>query len=138
MNKQNEILKTEHAKQLKWLDKQISDAKSSLFLNPKVAMKEYEALGKDLIPDPLDVESFMNRYLTESAKKRLITTLKVAATRAKKGLAYQVNLEDKNKAKLEYLATKTGMKKADIINKLIEMADLEVITKKEEQLEITL
>lgn len=139
MSKTSEILKTEHAKQLLWLDGQIRKNNTRIFVNPKKAIEFYEGLqSNSLIIEHADIEKFMARFLSDSGKKKLITTLRVAETRAKSGATVQVRLKTKNKDKLDYLVSKTGMKKVDIINKLIEMADLTTVTKTEKQLEITL
>ena len=139
MSKANEILKTEHTKQLKWLDGQIAKNDNSIFVNPKTAIDNYEALkDESLVISNDEIEKYIARNLSEAGKKKLITTLRVAETRAKAGAKLQVTITEKNKSKLDYLADKTGMKKVDIINKLIEMANLSTVTKTEQQLEITL
>ena len=141
MLKAAEILKTNHTAQLKWLDNQIKKGNDSIFLNAKLAMTAYKRLqNKSMgIIDDKDVEKLIGERLTDDAKKKLITTLRVAKTRAeKKGFQLQVNITYSNNEKLKILMDETGMKKQDVINKLIELADLEKITKTEEQLEITL
>lgn len=140
MAKSTEILKTNHIAQITWLDNQIRKNNLSIFMNAKRAMVAYEKLqSKEMgqISDK-DIEKFMASRLSESGLKKLVTTLRVAETRAKSGFALQATITAKNKAKLDYLASKTGMKKNDIINKLLEMSDIRVLEKTEEQLEITL
>ena len=140
MSKAAEILKTNHLAQITWLDNQIRKNNLSIFMNAKRAITAYEQLQSaniGLVSDK-DVEKFIASRLSTSGTKKLITTLRVAETRAKSGFALQTTITTTNKNKLDYLAFKTGMKKNDIINKLLELANLEKITKTEEQLEITL
>lgn len=141
MSKASEILKTNHTAQLKWLDGQIKKDNMSIFLNAKLAMTAYKRLqNKNMgIIDDKDVEKLIGDRLTDEAKKKLVTTLRVAETRSKKnGFQLQATITYSNNEKLKMLMTETGMKKQDVINKLIELADLKKITKTEEQLEITL
>jgi len=140
MAKSNEILKTNHIAQLKWLDGQLRKNNMSIFLNGKIATDAYEKLNQDsvgLISNE-DVEHFVATKLSEQGIKKLITTLRVAESRSKSGFPLQANITEKNKSKLDYLTAKTGMKQNEVINKLIEMSDLQSLTKTEEQLEITL
>lgn len=139
MLKSNELLKTDHTRQLNWLGNQIEKDNNSIFLNPKLANTAFKELqNSSLIPDNEDVENFMNRYLSDIGKKKLITTLRVALSRAKADYRLQINLTYKSNAKLEYLKSKTNLSKQEIINKLLEEATLRVFEKKEEQLNITL
>lgn len=140
MAKAIEILKTNHTAQIKWLDNQILKNNLSIFLNAKRALTAYNKLKADNMGQISDqeVEKFVSSRLSETGMKKLITTLRVAETRAKSGFTLQATITVQNKQKLDYLAAETGMKKNDIINKLIELADLRRITKTEEQLEITL
>lgn len=139
MIKADELLKTEHTRQLTWLDNQIKKGENSIFLNPKRANTAYKKLQKEsLIIDDLDVEKFIGRYLSETGKKKLITTLRVALNRTKSQERLQINLTPKNGAILDYLKHETKLTKQEIINKLIENADLSIFKNKEEQLEITL
>jgi hypothetical protein len=135
---------------LNWLRNQFTKHRGSIFLNPEIAQLHYMELltvdvkGKrinvsnDMI-SPLEVEDFVDRFLSENALKRLKTTLRVSAHRAaKNGFPLQVNISYSSKQKLDFLARKTGLKKNEIIDKLIELSDLDKVIKKEEQLEITL
>jgi hypothetical protein len=140
MTKPTEILKTNHVAQSIWLDGQLRKNNLSIFLNAKIAIAAYEKLNSDcmgLISDS-DLEEFISSRLSKNGMKKLITTLRVAESRSKNGFALQASITQDNKNKLDYLASRTGMKKNDVINKLIELADLSVLTKTEEQLEITL
>jgi ATP-dependent exoDNAse (exonuclease V) alpha subunit len=140
MTKSIKILKTNHVAQSIWLDGQLRKNNLSIFLNAKIAVAAYEKLKSDnmgLISDS-DLEEFIASRLSEIGIKKLITTLRVAESRSKNGFALQASITQANKRKLHYLSGKTGMKKNDVINKLIELADLRVLTKAEEQLEITL
>lgn len=139
MIKADELLKTEHTRQLTWLENQIKKGENSIFLNAKKANLAYEKLqSKSLITDELDIEKYIGRYLSKSGKKKLVTTLRVALNRAKPEERLQVKLSTKNGSKLEYLKTNTTLTKQEIINKLIENADLSMFQKAEKQLEITL
>lgn len=139
MMKANDLLKTEHTRQLNWLANQIKKDNTSIFLNPKLANKAFEKLTTEsLIPDESKIEKYMKRYLSESGTKKLVTTLRVALKRAKESNKLQVNLTIENNSKLEYLKSKTKLTKQEIINKLLEEATLRVFDSKEEQLEITL
>jgi len=134
---------------LNWIRNQ-TNKKSNIFVNDEIgkdelaklislkkkSVKKIIELSNDEI-SPIETENFINRCLSETALKKLSTTLRVAASRIGT-ITLQVKIEASNKDKLEYLAVKTGMKKTDIINKLIELADLDKITKTEEQLEIKL
>lgn len=135
-----EITTTNHTAQIKWLDGQIRKNNNSIFLNPKLALTAYDKLTSENmgIVGDRDLEKFVARYLSSVGLKRLVTTLRVAETRSKCGFALQVTISIQSKAKLDYLASKTGMKKNEIIEKLLELSDLEKIVKKEEQLEITM
>lgn len=139
MIKANDLLKTEHTRQIKWLDNQIKKDETSIFLNAKLANKAFEKLtNESLIPDEEKVEKYVKRYLSDTGTKRLVTTLRVALSRAKNDYRLQINLTMKNNSKLEYLKSKTNLTKQEIINKLLEEATLRVFESKEEQLEITL
>lgn len=134
------ITKTNHTAQIKWLDGQIRKNNNSIFLNPKLALPAYEKINDiemGLVTNR-ELEKFISRYLSESGIKKLVTTLRVAETRSKCGFSLQVTISNQSKSKLDYLANKTGMKKNEIVEKLLELADLEKITKTEQQLEITL
>jgi hypothetical protein len=133
-------LKKDHITQLKWLDNQILKNNDSIFLNPKNALTAYTKFKNKhtlIIPDE-EIEAFIASRLTEKALKKLVTTLRVAETRSKAHFTLQATISLSSKRKLDYLAKKTGMKKNEIIDKLIEMSDLDKTIKTEEQLEITL
>lgn len=134
-------LKSNHQTQIKWLDGQIAKNNRSIFLNPEKAEAAYNKLNEENMGqiEKKDLEKFVARYLSESGIKKIITTIRVAETRAKKkGFKLQCNIEFSNNQKLEKLMKATGMNKGEVINKLIELANINKITKKEEQLEITL
>lgn len=141
MTKSTDILKTEHSKQLSWVRKQIENSNTSIFLNPLKAFQAFDALtdeskGGSLIVDDEIIEKYIFRYLSDSGKKKLITTLRVAETRKKKsGLTMlQVNLEPRNQQRLNELAELSGLTKTDLINKMIQCANWK--KREEEQLEI--
>lgn len=138
MIKADDLLKTDHTRQINWLENQIKKNNTSIFLNAKRAEKAFDELRKKLIPDDSEVEAYMKRYLSDTGKKKLVTTLRVALTRAKTESRLQVDITSKNNSKLEYLKTQTNLTKQEIINKLIDNADLSIFKCKEEQLEITL
>lgn len=120
-----------------FLNKEIGEAElEELFSFKKRGVKKRIEFSNDEI-SPADTQRFINKCLSESALKKLRTTMRVAASRLGT-TTLQVKVDATNKDKLDYLALKTGMKKTDIINKLIELADLKKITITEEQLEITL
>lgn len=138
MLKSTDLFKTEHLRQLSWMDGQIKKNDTSIFLNASLAIKAYDALKSELVPTEEAIEKFMFRYLSESGKKKLITTLRVADTRRKNSCLsrLQVNLEPKNNRKLDKLVKKTGLSKTELINMMIDGATW--IQKKEEQLKIDL
>lgn len=136
MTKRPSILSTEHDRQFNWLTKQIKNFNLSIFLNPKLAMDAFESLNESSpgFLDNKDLEKYVERYLSEVGHKRLITTLRVAESRSKKGFSLQANISRRSNGKLNYMVGKTAMKKNELIDKLIEVADLEEIIKKIEDL----
>ena len=135
------IFITNHTAQRTWLENQMKKFNLEIFLNPERAIAAWNKLldaNMGSIEDK-DLEKFVARYLSELGIKKLTITLRVAETRAKrKGFKLQCNIDYSNNQKLDLLMEATGMSKGDVINKLIELADLKKITKTEEQLEITL
>lgn len=137
MSKSEELLKTDHLRQVSWLEGQIKRCNNSIFLNPTLAIPAFELLGSgDLITSESDIEAYVSRYLSDSGKNKLLTTLRVANTRAKNSFltTLQVNLEPQNDLKLEKLAKESGLTKTELINRMI--AGSNWIRKVEEQLEI--
>ena len=133
------ITKTNHTAQQTWLENQIKKNNGSIFLNKQKAEIAWEKLSEELIIDDREVEKYMARYLSESGIKKLVNTLRVAETRAKKStFKLQCQIDYSNNQKLEMIMTATGLNKGEAINKLIELADLKRITTKETQLEITM
>ena len=133
------VFKTNHTGQISWLDGQLRKNNSSIFLNPARAEAAWAKLHKELVIDDREVEKFMARYLSKTGIQKLTTTLRVAETRAKKaGFKLQCNIEYANNQKLEKLMKATGLKKGEMIDLLIELADLKKITTKETQYEITM
>ena len=140
LSKAQMTLKNNHTLQISWLENQIAKGNNSIFLNSKNATVAYTKLVNKytgLIPDD-EVEYFMASRLTDSVMKKLLTTLRVAETRNKSDFTLQVTITNRNRANLEKLASQTGMKRNEIINKLLELATVSKISKSEEQLEITL
>jgi len=140
LSKAQITLKNNHISQVNWLENQIAKGNDSIFLNSKNAIVAYTKLVNKhtgLVPDS-EIEYFMASRLTESAMKKLITTLRVAETRSKADFTLQVSISQRNRMNLERLASQTGMKRNEIINKLLELATVSKISKSEEQLEITL
>lgn len=145
--KTKELLKTNHVKQIAWLNNQIEKGNNSIFLNYNLAKSAWKDLNEfDLILEDSAIEDYMERYLSPVGKKKLITTLRVALNRAKNPEKLQVNLNGSSGDKLKYLKdnAKTKMTKQEIINILIQKADLSIFEddkpnqKEEEQLEIKL
>jgi len=136
------IFTTNHSAQINWLTGHLTKNNGSIFLNIDKAEKAFSKLLTENMGqiENKDLEKFVARYLSETGIKKLTTTLRVAETRAKKkAFKLQCNIKYSNNQKLEKLMIDTGMKnKGEVIDKLIELANLEKITKTEEQLEITL
>lgn len=136
MLKASELLKTNHSKQLTWLKNQFLKGEMIVFLNPQKARDAYNKIDENLIINDEDLEAFIARYLSEIGKKKLITTLRVALTRAKKEERLQVNLSGRSGSKLDYIKKNTGLTKEQIINIMIQKADLSIFKgAKEDQLE---
>jgi hypothetical protein len=132
---------------LNWVVNQVNKD-ASIFLNPKVGKVEFKRLfsikkhGKwvsltNIDISYIDAESFVCRYLSDSALKKLRNYLRVSASRMGKR-TLQVQLDAEHEIMLGNLRDLTGMKDTEIVRKLIEIAKVEKITKTEEQLEITL
>lgn len=138
MAKKQDMFQNNHAIQLTWIGNQIVKGNNDIFVNPKKGLESFEVLNEDLHIRNEDVEKFVARYLSDAGKKRLLTTLRVAESRSKASATLQVRLEHEAIAKLNYLVLKSGMKKVDLVNKLIMNAELSDYQKGEEQLEITL
>jgi macrodomain Ter protein organizer (MatP/YcbG family) len=138
MTKTADILKTEHHKQVAWLKKQIEKNNTSIFLNPSLAVPAFDALNSDFITPDEHVERYIFRYLSDSGKKKLVTTLRVAETRRKKSflVSLQVNLEPNNNQRLTELSKQSGLTKTELVNKMIQCANWK--KREEEQLEINL
>lgn len=136
MIKMDALLKTDHHRQIAWLDGQIKKNNTSIFLNAPLAIKAYDAFSAELLPSDQEIEKFIFRYLSEQGKRKLITTLRVADTRRKNSCLsrLQVNLEPKNNRKLDKLVKKSGLSKTELINMMIDGATW--VQKKEEQLKI--
>lgn len=134
MDKLPDILKTDHARQFAWLENQIKIKNGSSFLNPVISYKAFNELY-DLFLDPLKLESFVSRYLSESGTKRLVTTLRVANTRRKNSYlkSLDVKLDPRNFSKLDKISKKTGLTKTELINMMIKNS---VFSKKELNTEI--
>jgi len=142
MKNRPSILSTDHERQLAWIKKQIKIFNTASFLNPKKAIDEFENLEKVNMGfiENKDLENYFKRYLSEDGFKRLITTLRVAASRSKDGFALQANITRESNSKLNHLATKAGMRKNLLLERLIELAYIEKTTqiKREEDFEIKL
>lgn len=138
MTKATDLLKTNHIKQVDWLSNQIKKNNTSIFLNPDLAIKAFDKLGKSLVISDSDLEKYVYRYLSETGKKRLVTTLRVAETRSKKSFltTLQVNLEPNNDARLTELTKQSGLTRTELINRMIQSTVWK--KKEEEQLEINL
>ena len=133
--KKAELLKTEHHVQLNWLSNQIAKiandgAKS--FSNADVAERAYNKMLNDsLITGDKEVEHFVSIYLSEIGLTKLVTTLRVYKKRNNR-VRLQVEITTSNKAKLNQLVNLSGKSKIEIINQLIEHADLDEFQKLEE------
>lgn len=126
MSKKIELFASNHTAQIKWLNGQIAKNNGSIFCNPKLAEKAWEAINvKNIgILDDQDVEEFVSRYLSEKGNKKLYTTLRVAETRAKKnGFRLQCNIEYSANQKLEKIIRKTRQSKGDFISLLLDQVD---------------
>lgn len=134
MDKLPDILKTDHDRQFAWLENQIKINNGSSFLNPVISYKAFNDLD-DLFLDPLKLELFVSRYLSERGIKRLVTTLRVANTRRKNSYlkTLDVKLEPRNFSKLDKISKKTGLTKTELINMMIKNS---VFSKKELNTEI--
>jgi hypothetical protein len=123
-----ELLKTDHQVQLTWLDNQIANiandgAKS--FSNADVAERAYnDMLSASLITSESDIEHFVSIHLSESGLKKLVTTLRVYKKR-NSSERLQVEITRSNKSRLDQLVRISGKTKIEIINQLIENAELE-------------
>ncbi len=138
MTETTDILKTEHSKQVSWLENQIKKNNTSIFLNSSLAIPAFDKLNSELMISNEDVQNYVFRYLSDSGKKKLVTTLRVAETRRKKSflVSLQVNLEPNNNQRLNELAKQSGLTKTALINEMIRCANWK--KKEEEQLEINL
>jgi macrodomain Ter protein organizer (MatP/YcbG family) len=138
MTKTADILKTDHTKQIAWLENQIKKNNTSIFLNSARAIDAFRALDGELFPTDESIEMYVSRFLSDSGKKKLVTTLRVAETRRKKSflVSLQVNLDPNNNQRLTELAKQSGLTKTELINKMIQCANWK--KKEEEQLEINL
>lgn len=138
MTKTADILKTEHTKQVTWLEKQIKNNNTSIFLNSSLAITAFDRLNSELIASDEHVEKYVFRYLSDAGKKKLVTTLRVAETRRKKSflVSLQVNLDPNNHQRLNELAKQSGLTKTVLINEMIRCANWK--KREEEQLEINL
>jgi len=129
--KKAELLKTEHGVQLNWLDNQIANNGAKSFLNADVAERAYnKMLGASLITSESDIEHFVSTYLSESGLQKLITTLRVYKNR-NNAERLQVEITRSNKTRLNQLVKLSGKTKIEIINYLIENANLEDFQKSE-------
>jgi len=139
--KKAESLKTEHQAQLNWLENQIAKiandgAKS--FSNANVAERAYNKMRENsLITSNDDIEHFVSVYLSETGLRKLVTTLRVYRKRNNAAIL-QVEISQSNKHLLNYLVKISGKTKVEIINQLIDNADLSEFKKAEEQLDIEL
>jgi len=126
--KKAELLKTEHQVQLKWLDNQmakIANNGAKSFSNADVAERAFKKmLNESLITSEDDIEHFISIHLSESGLKKLITTLRVYKKR-NNSERLQVEITRSNKSKLNQIVKISGKTKIEIINLLIEDADLE-------------
>jgi len=133
--KKAELLKTEHQVQLTWLDNQIASiandgAKS--FSNADVAERAYnKMLSESLITGENDIEHFVSTYLSGLGLNKLVTTLRVYKKR-NNSERLQVEITRSNKSRLDQLVRVSGKTKIEIINYLIENADLDKFQKSEE------
>lgn len=135
------ITTTNHTAQVTWLENQFKKCNDSVFMKKETAQKAWnKILDENLgLPVNREIEKFMAKYLNKTGVKALTNTLRVAETRAKKkGFKLQCNIKVSNNRKLEEMMNATGLTKGAVLDKLIELANLEKITKTEEQLEITL
>jgi len=134
--KKAELLKTDHQVQLTWLDNQIANiandgAKS--FSNADVAERAYnKMLSESLITSDSDIEHFVSTHLSESGLKKLVTTLRVYKKR-NSSERLQVEISRSNKSRLNQFVRVSGKTKIEIINQLIENAELAEFQKTESE-----
>jgi len=132
--KKEELLKTEHDVQLRWLDNQmvnIANDGAKSFANASVAERAYDKMKSDsLITNSSDIEHFVSVYLSESGLKKLITTLRVYKNRINSE-RLQVEITRSNKTRLNQLVKLSGKTKIEIINYLIGNANLDDFKKNE-------
>lgn len=136
--KKSELLKTEHSVQLKWLNNQmakIANDGAHSFSNVSTAERAYKKMNKALITSDSDLEHFMSVYLSETGLRKLVTTLRVYKKRNNTE-RLQVEISQTNKHLLNRMVEMSGKTKIEVINLLIENADLREFKKQEEQLEL--
>lgn len=139
MNK-SELLKTEHEVQLKWLSNQVAKIANEgalAFKNPKSGERTFNKILKENmgVPSNSDIEHFVSIHLSETGRRKLVTTLRVYLKR--NGTErLQVELTKNNKNLLDKLVKISGKTKIEIINQLIEKSLPIDFQKEEEQIEL--
>lgn len=124
--KKAELLRTDHHIQLNWLKNQIGNihfSTGSSFLKPDSALRAYNKLNDDLVVRETDLEHYISVYLSAIGIKKLVTALRVYRTRAGSE-RLQVEVTDRNRRKLNKLVEQTKKTKIEIINILIQNADV--------------
>lgn len=136
--KKAELLKVEHLTQLKWIENQMSNIANEgavSFKNVPVSERAYHKMKKSLIVGNSEIEHFVSIYLSEVGLRKLVTTLRVYLKRSQTQ-RLQVEITQTNKTRLDQLVKISGKTKIEIVNILIEKANLSEFKKPEEQLEL--
>ena len=123
--KKSEILNHHHGKQLAWLDSQIKRGNTGIFNNPAPALNDYSKLFAS--PSSKNIESYIALHLNAEGVNKLVTTLRVAATRSKQASlkALQVNIDTDTDELLTQLQKQAGgLTKSEVITLLIHSAKL--------------
>lgn len=134
----SELLRTEHAVQLKWLKNQmnkIANDGAQSFSNSSTAERAYKKMNKNLVISDSHIEHFVSTHLSETGLRKLITTLRVYLKRTNTE-RLQVEITRSNKRLLDKLVEVSGKTKIEIINQLIADAVISEFKKPEEQLEM--
>jgi len=136
MNKNNDILKSNHTAQMNWLTNQLAKNNTSIFLNPIKSIKAWDNLLEQNMGQIGDQElyKFITRYLSESGLKKLYTTLRVAKSRQEKNsFRLQCNIDHSSNYKLDKLVAETGLTKGKLLSKLIAIVDVKLRTNLEHE-----
>lgn len=136
--KRAELLKTLHQVQLNWIDNQVKKIAingGEAFKNVEAAERAHEKLSLSLVPDNSEIEHFVDVNLSRVGIQKLVTTLRVYNKR-NGAERLQVEITKTNKAKLDSMVANSSLTKIQIINLLIESADINEFKRNEEQLNL--